>query len=138
MRKVGVPRLPKIDEGTPERGGQADPESRARTHLANERTFLAWLRTGLGLIVLGLAAAQVIEVDRDLVPGLRLVFDFAAILIVCGAVIVLVGSARYFRGRDQIDAAHFQPAGRGIAASTGLVLAIACLSLILVYLLCQS
>ncbi|MGI8703686.1 MAG: DUF202 domain-containing protein [Candidatus Limnocylindrales bacterium] len=24
---------------------RADPETRARTHLANERTFLAWFRT---------------------------------------------------------------------------------------------
>jgi len=36
-------------------------ESRARTHLANERTFLAWLRTGIALISLGLAAAQFLE-----------------------------------------------------------------------------
>jgi putative membrane protein len=121
-----------------ERGGQADPDSRARTHLANERTFLAWLRTGLGLIVLGLAAAQFIEVDRDLVPGLRAISDFAAILIVSGALLVLVGSTRYFRGRNQIEGAHFQPAGRGIVAATGLVLAIAGLSLVLVYLLGRS
>ena len=121
-----------------ERGGQADPDSRARTHLANERTFLAWLRTGLGLIVLGLAAAQFIEVDRDLIPGVRAVSDFAALLIVCGAVIVLVGSIRYFRGRAQIEVSGFQPAGRGIAVATGLVVAIAGLSLVLVYLLGQS
>jgi uncharacterized membrane protein YidH (DUF202 family) len=41
----------------------ADPDSRARTHLANERTFLAWLRTGLALIALGLASAQYLEVE---------------------------------------------------------------------------
>jgi uncharacterized membrane protein YidH (DUF202 family) len=28
--------------------GAADPHSRARTHLANERTFPVWLRTALG------------------------------------------------------------------------------------------
>jgi uncharacterized membrane protein YidH (DUF202 family) len=50
-----------------------DPDSRALTHLANERTFLAWLRTGLGMIVLGLAAGQFIDVDRDLIPGIRVV-----------------------------------------------------------------
>jgi putative membrane protein len=119
----------------PSLDAHTDPDSRARTHLANERTFLAWLRTGLGLIVLGLAAAQFIEVDRDLVPGMRAVSDFAGILIIVGAAIVLIGCARYFQGRDQIEAAHFQPAGRGIAAATGLVGAIAVLSLVLVYLL---
>lgn len=29
--------------------------STARDHLASERTFLAWLRTGLGFIALGIA-----------------------------------------------------------------------------------
>ncbi len=41
-----------------ERQQRTDLESRARTHLANERTFLAWLRTGIALIGLGLAAAK--------------------------------------------------------------------------------
>ena len=50
------------------RAGRADPDSRARTHLANERTFLAWLRTGLALIVLGIGAAQFVSHERQLVP----------------------------------------------------------------------
>lgn len=116
-------------------GSQVDPDSRARTHLANERTFLAWLRTGLGMIVLGLAAAQFIGIDRNLISGTRAVSDFAAVLIVAGAMIVLTGSRRYFQGRDQIDAAQFIPAGRGVGAATVLVVAVAILSLVLVYLL---
>jgi putative membrane protein len=122
-------------DGESRPGGHPDPDSRARTHLANERTFLAWLRTGLGLIVLGLAAAQFIEADRMLIPGLRAVSDFAAVLIISGAAIALIGSVRYFRGRDQIEVAYFQPAGHGIAVATGLVVAIATLALALVYLL---
>ena len=58
-------------DGESRTGGRTDPDSRARTHLASERTFLAWLRTGLGLNVLGLAAAQFIEADRMFIPGLR-------------------------------------------------------------------
>jgi uncharacterized membrane protein YidH (DUF202 family) len=85
--------------------------------------------------VLGLAAAQFIEVDRMLIPGLRAVSDFAAVLIISGAAIALIGSVRYFRGRDQIEVAYFQPAGHGIAVATGLVVAIATLALALVYLL---
>ena len=118
-----------------QKSSQVDPDSRARTHLANERTFLAWLRTGLGMIVLGLAAAQFIGIDDNRLSGTRAVSDFAAVLIIAGALIVLTGSGRYFRGRDQIDAADFQPAGRGVGAATGLVVAVAVLSLVLVYLL---
>ena len=103
---------------------RVDPESRARTHLANERTFLAWLRTGLGLIVLGLAVAQFMGVDRDLVSGLRTVTDFSAMLILSGSVFALVGGVRYFRGRGEIEAARFQPAGRGIVVAMLLVVVI--------------
>ena len=58
-----------VDAGR-DRAGRTDPDSRARTHLANERTFLAWLRTGLALIVLGIGAAQFVSQERQLVPGL--------------------------------------------------------------------
>lgn len=85
--------------------------------------------------MVGLAAAQFIGVDRNLVPGVCAVSDFAALLIVGGAGIVFVGSGRYFRSRDQIEVERFQPAGRGITVAAGLVVAVAALSLVLVYLL---
>ena len=36
--------------------------SAARDQLANERTFLAWVRTGLGLIGVGVVLAKLVEV----------------------------------------------------------------------------
>ena len=39
---------------------------RARDHLANERTFLAWMRTGLAVVVFGFA------IGRFAIEGLRL------------------------------------------------------------------
>ena len=42
-----------------------DVDSRARTHLANERTFLAWLRTGLALLAGAVALASLV---RDFGP----------------------------------------------------------------------
>src|SRR5215217_5899109 len=83
--------------------GRADLGSRAQSHLANERTFLAWLRTGLSLIVVGIGAAQFLNVDRNLIPGLRTVSDFATVLIVFGMLTVIMGRARYMQSRAQID-----------------------------------
>lgn len=37
--------------------------STARDHLASERTFLAWLRTGLGFIALGIAVERFSQFD---------------------------------------------------------------------------
>ena len=118
--------------------GRADPDSRARSHLANERTFLAWLRTGLALIVVGIGAAQFLDLDRNLIPGLRIVSDFAALLIVVGTLTVIIGRARYMRSCEQIDKAQFHPAGRSITLATGLIAVIGVFSLALVYLLGRS
>lgn len=116
-------------------GGGADPDSRARTHLANERTFLAWLRTGLGLVVVGIGAAQFLDLDRSPLPGLRTVADFAALLIVIGTLTAVLGGIRYARGRAQIEAARFQPAGSSVVVATILIAVVGILSLVLVTLL---
>ena len=91
--------------------GRADLDSRARSHLANERTFLAWLRTGLALIVVGIGAAQFLELDRDLIPGVRSVSDFAAMLILVGTLTVIVGRARYMQSREADRAGAVPPGG---------------------------
>jgi putative membrane protein len=78
-----------------------DPESRARTHLANERTLLAWLRTGLSLIALGVGAAQFL--NRDLTPGIPSTTLFYGALVACGVFLIMVGSIQYDRGRRALS-----------------------------------
>lgn len=58
-------------------GTEPDP----RFTFANERTFLAWIRTGLGFLAAGVAVAAVSRVDQRLSGEVR----FAALLLVlCG------------------------------------------------------
>ena len=45
----------------------ANTGSTARDHLASERTFLAWIRTGLGFIALGMAVERFSRLDLDAV-----------------------------------------------------------------------
>lgn len=89
-----------------EREQRTDLESRARTHLANERTFLAWLRTGIAFIGLGLAAAQFLE--RQVVPGLPLIRSMATIMVVTGILMAVDGARRYVRHSRQIEAGAFR------------------------------
>lgn len=98
----------------------ADPDSRARTHLANERTFLAWLRTGLSLVALGLASAQFLS--RDLVPGVPVTTLFALFLVVSGTALVVLGGVHYAHARDAIEAGSFLPSTR--VAVVGMALAL--------------
>ena len=85
----------------------ADADSRARTHLANERTFLAWLRTGLSLVAVGMAVAGFLPVD--LVPGFRYVTVFAALLVLFGTIMVVYGANRYVVAYRQIETGSYRP-----------------------------
>lgn len=68
-----------------------DAGSLVRDHLANERTYLAWLRTSATVMLLGLALAKFVEPDDD-----RTVIA-GALLVAVGAAGLVQGSVRYRR-----------------------------------------
>lgn len=74
--------------------------------LANERTFLAWMRTALGLIAGGVALEQFVRIDQ----GEDVVVAIAILTILAGAVVAVIGTIRWSR----TDAAmrSGQPMGR--------------------------
>jgi putative membrane protein len=94
--------------------------SRARDHLANERTYLAWLRAGGGIMVLGLAIAKFGNIN---------VYTLAAggVLIAVGVLGVIYGTSRYRRVNREIETGRFVTGSRGngpALASTILIMAI--------------
>ncbi|MDF2757753.1 MAG: putative rane protein [Thermomicrobiales bacterium] len=111
----------------------ADRDSRARTHLANERTFLAWLRTGLSLVAVGLAAAGFLPVD--LVPGVPYVRSFSILLVLSGTAMVMFGASRYLRAYKQIETGAFNPAGKEVVTIAALIAVLGILAIPLVLLL---
>ncbi len=113
--------------------GVPDPDSRARTHLANERTFLAWFRTGLTLIALAIAAAQFLS--RDVVRGVPVVRLLSSVLAITGMLLVLVGARRYLDGRAHIDHATFRPAYASIMVTAAAALVTGLLAIGFVWLL---
>lgn len=60
-------------------GEEPDP----RFTFANERTFLAWIRTALGFVAAGVAVAAVAQFNGALGLGVRLA---ALVLVLCGLV----------------------------------------------------
>jgi putative membrane protein len=92
--------------------------NRARDHLANERTFLAWVRTGAAIVVFGFAIGRFAIAMRQLTAlqghPIRTVgwsVWMGASSIVSGVVMVVAGLVRYRKTRDQLDAGKFEPAG---------------------------
>ena len=110
-----------------------DPDSRARTHLANERTFLAWFRTGLTLVALGVAAAHFLTATT---PSDDLVVRwFSTLVIGIGVLLVAVGLWRYLRARIRIDKQEFETGHMSILVTSMVALAAGVLAILLVWLL---
>jgi putative membrane protein len=78
---VGVPKPPLREEGS-----EPDP----RFTFANERTYLAWNRTGLALVAGGLAAGQALDFDHRAV---RLLVSLPPVLL--GGLIIALSYRRW-------------------------------------------
>jgi putative membrane protein len=92
--------------------------NRARDHLANERTFLAWVRTGAAIVIFGFAIGRFSIAMRQLTAlsghavrtaGMSVWLGSGS--IVAGVLLVVAGLVRYRRTRTQLDAGTFEPAG---------------------------
>jgi putative membrane protein len=95
-----------------------EDSNRARDHLANERTFLAWVRTSVAIVVFGFAIGRFAIAMRQLTAfqglaskttGLSVWMGMSSIL--AGVVMVVAGLARYRKTRAQLDEGKFEPAG---------------------------
>ncbi|KAL1927915.1 hypothetical protein VTP01DRAFT_3320 [Rhizomucor pusillus] len=91
----------------------------ARDHLANERTFLAWLRTSMALITVGVAAVTAITQLYHLAPGdtsgidhRRVGRSIGAIFVTFSILFLYFGNARYFHAQNAMTKGYF-PASRG-------------------------
>ena len=95
-----------------------DNPNRARDHLANERTFLAWVRTGVAIVVFGFAIGRFAIALRQIgmIQGRQLQTTglsvwFGMISIVAGVGLTLAGLVRYRRTRVQLERDNFEPGG---------------------------
>jgi putative membrane protein len=89
-------------------GGESDTE--VREHLANERTLLSWVRTGVGLISLGIVverAGSFVSAgtgNPDRPSGL-----LGVALAILGCVALVLGTVQFSRNRSRISRGEFVP-----------------------------
>jgi uncharacterized membrane protein YidH (DUF202 family) len=99
----------------------------ARDHLASERTFLAWTRTGVGFVALGIAVERFSQFDA-LNPQHALDKDddrrkedernsqiLVGTLMSLGSGCIVYATGRYFSGLKALERGEFRPAYRGVA-----------------------
>lgn len=105
-----------------------------RDHLANERTFLAWVRTALGLIGFGFVLARMglflremagraLAPDREAPPGTGREFLAAGmVFLVVGTILTAWSGWHYQRNLRAIESERFEPARGTVTLLTGVVL----------------
>ncbi|KAG0182506.1 hypothetical protein DFQ29_003732 [Apophysomyces sp. BC1021] len=86
----------------------------ARDHLANERTFLAWLRTSLSLITVGVAITQLYHLTPATGDGRSRAAGRAlgATFVVFSMLFLYFANVRYFHSQVALTKGMF-PASRG-------------------------
>jgi inner membrane protein YidH len=87
-----------------------------REHLANERTLLSWVRTGISLISLGLVVerAGALAQAVDFQIGTKNSSDFFGLaLALLGALALVLGTLQFLRNRRNISSGDFRSSVAG-------------------------
>ncbi|RHW34092.1 DUF202 domain-containing protein [Lysinibacillus yapensis] len=108
----------------------------AQQHLANERTYLAWLRTAINVTGIGFV---IVSFHLSIGQSHRVV-DFLAVLLtilssVAGFCLIINSAVQYFRKRKQIQAQRFHSSHVSIIVASLVLLTVVLVAT--VYILIQ-
>jgi putative membrane protein len=93
------------------RDPQKQGETEIREHLANERTLLSWVRTGVSLISIGLVVERAgAFVDASMKVGATSASElFGLALALLGALTLIIGTTQFLNNRRRISTGEFVP-----------------------------
>ena len=107
-------------------------DARRRTRLANERTFLAWWRSGLTALAVGLAAGKVVP---ELSSGAAWPYELLGIgYLLLGIAFIAYGHRRQHLVEAAVRRGEWAPMDAGVAGAltaTGVVLGAATVAVVL-------
>jgi len=103
-------------------GEGPDTQTVVREHLANERTLLSWVRTGVSLISFGLVIERL---GAQVSSSARTSGAFGVALAVLGCLALVMGTAQFLRSRRGIETGEFVSASAAymVVVAGSLVLA---------------
>ena len=88
--------------------------SRVRDHLANERTYLAWMRTAVGLMGFGVVILRLRAFQPIAVPGPGYGWKLGLLFSGVGLLTVLLSTFQYFAVRRDIEEDTYEPPDRWV------------------------
>jgi putative membrane protein len=98
-----------VDPPRPSGGGGGFADASRRTHLANERTYLAWLRTGLTAFAVAIGVGKVVPALLDDSAAAYAVAGVG--FAVLGIGVVLFGLWRMLAVQAALESGRYRPAG---------------------------
>ena len=109
------------------RSPQEQGETEIREHLANERTLLSWVRTGVSLISIGLVVERAgALVDASMKVSSTSASElFGLALALLGALTLVIGTTQFLNNRRRISIGEFVPSAAAYLIIVGGSLAFA-------------
>ena len=98
-----------IPSSTPASSTSPGAASRIRDHLANERTYLAWMRTTIALMGFGIVIARLRSLLAAGTTGTGQGRLLGLIFTIIGLLTILISTQHYFAVRNSIEQANYQP-----------------------------
>ena len=93
--------------------GRLNP-SRIRDHLANERTYLAWMRTAIALLGFGVVIVRLRVLQTPLVSHLCTGWKLGLVFSLVGLLTVWLSTTHYFAVRRDIEEDTYEPTDRWV------------------------
>jgi putative membrane protein len=103
----------KLTEENHKKPGKLNP-SRIRDHLANERTYLAWMRTGISLLGFGVVIVRLRVLQTPPLSHLGNGWKLGLVFSLVGLITVWLSTTQYFSVRRDIEEDTYQPTDRWI------------------------
>jgi putative membrane protein len=101
-------------------------QAKVSDHLANERTYLAWIRTGITIIALGFVVAKFGLIVKEINPSAQETsFHFSSYigiaLVLVGGFMELLALKRFTKNQERIRVGKYEPsAGIETVISSGI------------------
>src|ERR1051326_7519159 len=116
MREMAKPEEIEGEAGAGQKSRPIETTTKVTDHLANERTFLAWIRTGLATITFGFVVERFGLLLRELgiknkLPQIPIPYSsvIGVTLTILGVIIIIIALANFLHIRRSIDAERFHP-----------------------------